>query len=42
MLSLAAAGREAVAIPFTRPIVVSVEPDEQRIVVDPPEGLMDL
>lgn len=42
MLSLAASGREAVSIPFTRPIVVSVEPDERRIVVDPPEGLMDL
>jgi 16S rRNA processing protein RimM len=42
MLSLAAGGREAVSIPFTRPIVVSIEPGEQRIVVDPPEGLMDL
>ena len=42
MLSLATGGREAVSIPFTRPIVVSIEPGEQRIVIDPPEGLMDL
>jgi 16S rRNA processing protein RimM len=41
LLSILAAGRE-ISIPFTRPIVVSVEPDEQRIVVDPPEGLMEL
>lgn len=42
MLSIEVAGREAVAVPFTRPIVVSVDPDEKRIVLDPPEGLMDL
>jgi 16S rRNA processing protein RimM len=42
VLSVAGGGREAISIPFTRPIVVSVEPDLRRIVVDPPEGLMDL
>jgi 16S rRNA processing protein RimM len=42
MLSVAAVTGGTVAIPFTRPIVVSVEPEAERIVLDPPEGLMDL
>lgn len=42
MLSVAALAGGTVAIPFTRPIVVSVEPEAERIVLDPPEGLMDL
>ncbi|PYQ35595.1 MAG: hypothetical protein DMF55_07055 [Acidobacteria bacterium] len=33
---------EPVTVPFVRPIVVSVEREEKRIVLDPPAGLMDL
>ena len=33
---------EPVPVPFVRPIVVSVEREEKRIVLDPPAGLMDL
>lgn len=35
------AGREAL-VPWTHPIVVRVERDSRRIVLDPPEGLFDL
>jgi 16S rRNA processing protein RimM len=28
-------------VPFSRPIVVSVDLDARRIVLDPPEGLLD-
>lgn len=34
-------GREAL-IPFVAPIVVAVDEEGQRIVIDPPEGLLDL
>jgi len=34
-------GREAL-VPFTHPIVVSVDRAARRIVLDPPEGLLDL
>jgi len=33
---------EPVTVPFVRPIVVSVEREKKRIVLDPPAGLMDL
>jgi ribosomal 30S subunit maturation factor RimM len=33
---------EPVPVPFVRPIVVSVERAEKRIVLDPPAGLMEL
>ena len=36
-----AAGRE-VLVPFVRPIVVEIDRESRRIVLDPPEGLMDL
>jgi 16S rRNA processing protein RimM len=42
MLSIDAGGHEPVSVPFTRPIVVSVDVENRRIVLDPPEGLMDL
>lgn len=42
MLSIDTGGREPVSVPFTRPIVVSVDAENQRIVLDPPEGLMEL
>jgi 16S rRNA processing protein RimM len=42
MLSIEAGGREPVSVPFTRPIVVSIDAEKERIVLDPPEGLMDL
>jgi 16S rRNA processing protein RimM len=42
MLSVAVSTGGTVAVPFTRPIVVSVEPEVQRIVLDPPDGLMEL
>jgi len=35
------AGRE-VLVPFVRPIVVEIDRRSRRIVLDPPEGLMDL
>ncbi len=34
-------GREAL-VPWTRPIVVRVERERRRIVLDPPEGLLEL
>lgn len=42
MLFLDSGGPEPVAVPFVRPIVVSVERASRRIVLDPPEGLLDL
>ena len=35
------AGREAL-VPFVHPIVVEVDREGRRIVLDPPEGLLDL
>jgi len=34
-------GREAL-VPFVDPIVVAVHEEERRIVIDPPDGLLDL
>jgi 16S rRNA processing protein RimM len=34
--------REEVLIPFNRTICVAIDPKAGRIVVDPPEGLLDL
>jgi 16S rRNA processing protein RimM len=34
-------GREAL-VPWTRPIVVRVDREARRIVLDPPEGLLEL
>ncbi|HEY6064998.1 MAG TPA: ribosome maturation factor RimM [Thermoanaerobaculia bacterium] len=42
MLSVDTGKREPVSVPFTRPIVVSVDAENRRIVLDPPEGLMEL
>ena len=42
LLSIDTGGKEPVSVPFTRPIVVSVDAGNERIVLDPPEGLMDL
>lgn len=42
MLSIDTGGAEPVSVPFTRPIVVSVDADNERIILDPPEGLMEL
>jgi 16S rRNA processing protein RimM len=41
MLTVAARGRETL-VPWTRPIVVDVDRNARRIVLDPPEGLFDL
>jgi 16S rRNA processing protein RimM len=42
MLDVDTGRAELVSVPFVRPIVVSVERTEKRIVLDPPEGLMEL
>jgi len=42
MLSIDTGGVEPVSVPFTRPIVVGVDAANRRIVLDPPEGLMEL
>ncbi|MDQ5856909.1 MAG: ribosome maturation factor RimM [Acidobacteriota bacterium] len=42
LLFLDAGGAEPVPVPFVRPIVVSVDRAARRIVLDPPEGLLDL
>ena len=42
MLSIDTGGAETASVPFTRPIVVSVDAENERIVLDPPEGLMEL
>ena len=38
---LTPSGKE-VLVPFVRPMVVEIDPDQKRIVLDLPEGLMDL
>ena len=35
-------GDKDVYIPFTEPICVAVDPEAREIVIDPPEGLLDL
>lgn len=42
MLFVDSGRKEPVAVPFTHPIVLSVDREGQRIVLDPPEGLLDL
>lgn len=42
MLLVDSGGAEPVPVPFVRPIVVSVDRDARRIILDPPEGLLDL
>lgn len=42
MLRVDTGGAEPVSVPFTRPIVVSVDAENERIILDPPEGLMEL
>ena len=42
MLAVDAGGAEPLSIPFVRPIVVSVDRRARRIVLDPPEGLLEL
>lgn len=42
VLLLDAGGTEPVFVPFVRPIVVSVDRDARRVVLDPPEGLLEL
>jgi len=42
MLTLDAPGRKDVLVPFVRPIVVRMDRDGKRIVLDLPEGLLDL
>ncbi|MEX0979464.1 MAG: ribosome maturation factor RimM [Gemmatimonadota bacterium] len=41
MLEVRGAER-SLLVPFTKQIVTSVDPEERRIVIDPPEGLLDL
>ncbi|WP_439574107.1 ribosome maturation factor RimM [Phreatobacter sp.] len=41
MLDVARPGRKAVLIPFTRAIVPTVDLAGRRVVIDPPEGLLD-
>ena len=41
-LTLETPGGREVLVPFVRPIVVEVDRGSRRIVLDPPEGLMDL
>ena len=41
LLSVDRDGREAL-VPWTRPIVVRVDREERRIVLDPPDGLFEL
>jgi 16S rRNA processing protein RimM len=42
MLLVDTGRQEPVSIPFVRPIVVTVERAGRRIVLDPPDGLMEL
>jgi 16S rRNA processing protein RimM len=42
MLSIDTGRAEPVSVPFTRPIVVAVDAENERIILDPPEGLMEL
>jgi 16S rRNA processing protein RimM len=41
-LTLETPGGKEVLVPFVRPIVVEIDRDKRRIVLDLPEGLMDL
>jgi 16S rRNA processing protein RimM len=42
MLTVDAGGGREALVPWTRPIVVRVDRDSRRVVLDPPEGLFDL
>lgn len=42
MLEVTRPGRPSLLVPLSRPIVTSVERDPLRIVIDPPDGLLDL
>lgn len=42
MLAVDAGGAQPLSIPFVRPIVVSIDRSARRIVLDPPEGLLEL
>jgi 16S rRNA processing protein RimM len=42
MLSIETASGREVLVPFIWPIVVAVDRDARRIVLDPPEGLLEL
>jgi 16S rRNA processing protein RimM len=42
MLTVDAGGGREALVPWTRPIVVRVERESRRVVLDPPEGLFDL
>ncbi|MEZ4415345.1 MAG: ribosome maturation factor RimM [Gemmatimonadota bacterium] len=42
MLEVSRPGREPLLVPLSRPIVHAVERDPVRIVIDPPEGFLDL
>lgn len=42
LLLVDAGGSDPVPVPFVRPIVVSVDRAARRIVLDPPEGLLEL
>ena len=42
LLSIETVGKKEALVPFVRPIVVSVERDLRRIVLDLPEGLLEL
>jgi 16S rRNA processing protein RimM len=41
-LTLDSPGGKEVLVPFVHPIVVEIDRRDRRIVLDPPEGLMDL
>ena len=41
-LTLDSPGGKEVLVPFVHPIVVEIDRQDRRIVLDPPEGLMDL
>jgi 16S rRNA processing protein RimM len=41
-LTLETAERREILVPFVRPIVVEIERASRRIVLDPPDGLMEL
>lgn len=42
MLLVDTGGTEPLSVPFVRPIVVSVDRASHRVVLDPPEGLLEL
>jgi 16S rRNA processing protein RimM len=42
MLTVDAGGGREALVPWTRPIVVRVDRESRRVVLDPPEGLFDL